>query len=109
MRLYPQDQLAESRVVTEMERGGSVFRALYRKALSGWIRITVRDRNRLRVEKIGGIEIIVLPGVFDGVLMRTGLFLAESVDRTSLAANARVLDLGTGSGIGAIFAAHRSA
>lgn len=96
-------------MVTEMERGGSVFRSLYRKALSGWIRLSVRDRNRLRVEKVGGIEIIVLPGVFDGVLMRTGLFLAESVDRTPLAASARVLDLGTGSGIGAIFAAHRSA
>lgn len=109
MRLQLEDQLAESRLVMEMERGEPFFRTLYRKVLWTWIRLTVRDRTRLRVVKVNGTVIIVLPGVFDGVMMRTGLFLAEVLDNVPLAAGASVLDLGTGSGIGAIFAARRAA
>jgi methylase of polypeptide subunit release factors len=92
-----------------MERGGSFFRTLYRKVLWQWIRFSVRDGYRLRVERVAGIEIIVLPGVFNGVLLRTGQFLVEALERAALAEDAGVLDLGTGSGIGAIFAARRAA
>jgi HemK-related putative methylase len=54
--------------------------------------------------------LVVLPDVFNPVLLRTGAFLARSVPSPPVAegrsaAAHRALDLGTGSGIGAIFAA----
>ena len=95
--------------MTVVSRQSSVTRKLYRRALELWIRLTVRDHDQLRVEKINGVEIIVLPGVFNGVLLRTGAFLAATLNATTIPASARVLDLGTGSGIGAIFAARYAA
>ncbi len=73
------------------------------------VRLFFRDDNRLRVEKIEGVEIIVLPDVFNGVRLRTGAFLAETLSAAMISPGARVLDLGTGSGIGAIFAARYAA
>jgi len=51
----------------------------------------------------------MLPGVFNGVLLRTGAFLAQTLTTLPLAASGDVsaLDLGTGSGLGAVFAARR--
>jgi methylase of polypeptide subunit release factors len=86
-----------------------VAREIYRRALRKWIQLTVPERNGTRIEKFNGIEIIVLPGVFNGVQLRTGAFLAEALEREIVPASAHVLDLGTGSGIGAIFAARRAA
>lgn len=60
-------------------------------------------------ELVDDTPVIVLPGVFNGALLRTGRFLVEPLARIALPANPRVLDLGTGSGIGAIFAAKRGA
>jgi 16S rRNA G1207 methylase RsmC len=60
---------------------------------------------RLEVEVQDGRTLIVLPGVFNGVRLRTGAFLAATLDATLVPAGARVLDLGTGSGIGALAAA----
>ncbi len=59
----------------------------------------------LRVSGVNGTRIIVLPGVFDGVRLRTGAFLASVLDARTCPAGARVLDLGTGSGLGAVVAA----
>ena len=87
----------------------TVVRTLYRNALRIWVRSAIRDHNRLRVEKIDGVEIIVLPDVFNGVRLRTGAFLAETQSAVTVPAGSRVLDLGTGSGIGAIFAARYAA
>ncbi len=87
----------------------SLARGLYRQALRLWIRLTARDQDRIHLEKVDGTEIIILPGVFDGVRLRTGAFLAETLDMVPGPASARVLDLGTGSGIGAICAARRGA
>jgi methylase of polypeptide subunit release factors len=84
-------------------------REVYRRALRIWIWLTVRGSERIRIEVCHGTEIIVLPGVFDGVQLRTGAFLAESLGTETVPSNARVLDLGTGSGIGAIFAARHAA
>ncbi len=49
--------------------------------------------------------LVVLPGVFNGVLLRSGGYFARVLDRGLIPAGARVLDLGTGSGIAAIRAA----
>lgn len=85
----------------------SPARELYRRALRVWVRLTVRDRGRIRVEKVDGADIVILPGVFNGVQLRTGIFLAETLDMVPVPSSARVLDLGTGSGIGALCAARR--
>jgi release factor glutamine methyltransferase len=62
----------------------------------------------MRLRLIDGTPIIVLPGIFDGIGLRSGAFLAQTFAALPIPANARVLDLGTGSGIGAIFAARRA-
>lgn len=82
----------------------SIYRAAQRARLRVW-----PDDGRLHIRQADGTPIIVLPGVFDGVRLRSGVFLAQTFARLPIPANARVLDLGTGSGIGAIFAARRAA
>lgn len=86
-----------------------IVRSLYRAALGAYVQIFVRNLDALRVEQVRGLAIIVLPGVFNGVLLRTGAFLAAALDETNIKRGARVLDLGTGSGIGALFAARLGA
>ena len=82
-----------------------------------WLRLNrsrYRSRaNRLVLEKLGDINLVIMPGVLNPVLLRTGAILAEAALCRPTAATAagdlmpRVLDMGTGSGIGAIAAAHR--
>lgn len=66
------------------------------------------DLHRPRLHDLHGTPLLVLPNVFDGVLTRTGVFLVETLNDLDLR-DARVLDLGCGSGIGAVFAAQRGA
>ena len=63
----------------------------------------------LRVSALNGTRMIVLPGVFDGVTLRTGLMLAQTLHARRCPPGTHVLDLGTGSGLGAIAAARRGA
>lgn len=67
-----------------------------------------RRHGRLVLERADGVPLLVLPTVFNPVLFRTGTFLAETVARlyTDGADEGRsALDMGTGSGVGAVFAA----
>jgi SAM-dependent methyltransferase len=90
-------------------------RALRRRLSRLWLRVRHpmlrRRHRRLVLERVDGIPIMVLPEVFNPVLFRTGAFLARSIPSPSPACGggqggaARALDVGTGSGIGAIFAA----
>jgi HemK-related putative methylase len=68
------------------------------------------------VERIDGVSLVVLPGVFNPVVFRSGALLARAVAGSAAAAppspgddrrEGRALDLGTGSGVGAVFAARR--
>ena len=68
-----------------------------------------RRFNRLVVEKIRQQPILVLPDVFNPRLFLTGELLAGQIEGGLIPADARVLDLGTGSGIGAVFAARHGA
>ena len=63
-----------------------------------------RRLGRVVVEHLDGVPLVVLPQVFNPVLFRTGALLARAVP-ASPREGARALDLGTGSGSGAVFAA----
>jgi release factor glutamine methyltransferase len=64
--------------------------------------------DRLVMEYAAGYPLIVLPQVFNPRLFRSGAFLARALDDRMIPENSRVLDMGTGSGIGAIAAARRA-
>jgi len=69
-----------------------------------------RRLGRVVLEHVDGVPLLVLPQVFNPVVFRTGTVLARTVASSPLAAShpdSRALDLGTGSGVGAVFAARR--
>ena len=61
--------------------------------------------NRLTIETVAGRRFVVLPDVFNPKLMITGETFARMLTSDLIAPESRVLELGTGSGIGAIQAA----
>jgi methylase of polypeptide subunit release factors len=69
-----------------------------------------RRYRRLVLERVDGVPLVIFPDVFNPVLLRSGVFLARNLP-APVPSNApdstrpRALDMGTGSGIGAIFAA----
>jgi release factor glutamine methyltransferase len=75
-----------------------------------WRPVLRRRLGRVALEEIDGVPLVVLPEVFNPAVYRTGTLLARAVAAWTpgLSEDAiRVLDLGTGSGVGAVFAARR--
>ena len=77
-------------------------------------RVLSRRYGRLVLEDIDGVAFLVMPEVFNPVLLRSGAFMARSLARLSLEPardwrQLSVLDLGAGAGVGAVFAARRGA
>lgn len=69
-----------------------------------------RRLGRVVVEHVDGVPLVVLPQVFNPVVFRTGAMLGRTVAASPLAEprpGSRALDLGSGSGVGAVFAARR--
>jgi HemK-related putative methylase len=87
----------------------SLIRAVARAWLTIRYQLLDQRQDRIVIETINGVPLIVLPGVFNPVLFRSGAFLARMLAEAPLPAGARVLDMGTGSGLGAIFAARQGA
>lgn len=79
-----------------------------------WLRVRHqvigRRYRRLVLERVDGVPLVIFPDVFNPVLLRSGAFLARNLPApvptiASESKRPRALDVGTGSGIGAIFAA----
>jgi HemK-related putative methylase len=104
--------MVEIRAQHEFSRFRPLAAAVVRNWLALRYRMLSRRYGRLVLEEIDGVPLIVLPQVFNPVLLRTGAFLARQVARlplNSAADHLLVLDMGTGSGAGAVFAARRGA
>lgn len=75
-----------------------------------WLRVRFqlfqrRRFNRLVLEQVQGRPLLILPQVFNPTLFLTSEFMVTSFNERLIPPGAVVLDMGTGSGIGAIFAA----
>ena len=83
--------------------------ALARIWLSLRYQVFSRRYGRLVLEVVDGVPLLILPQVFNPVLLRSGALMARALARLPITnpSALSVLDLGTGSGIGAVFAALR--
>jgi release factor glutamine methyltransferase len=76
------------------------------KATALSYRIVGKDRyDDFRLERVQGVPFLVMPSVFNPKVPRTGQFLASQIDSRLVGPDAAVLDMGTGTGICAVFAA----
>ena len=76
------------------------------KAMALGYRLLGRDRyDDFRLEWVDGMPFIVTPSVFNPKIPRSGAFLASEADSRLIGRDAEVLDMGTGSGVGAVSAA----
>ena len=76
------------------------------KAMALGYRLAGKDRyDDFRLERVNGVPFIVMPTVFNPKVPRTGEFLASLLDSRLVGRDWEVLDMGTGSGVCAVFAA----
>jgi HemK-related putative methylase len=79
------------------------------KAMAFGYRLIGKDRyDDFRLERVCGMPFIVMPSVFNPKIPRTGEFFASQIDGTLVKADYDVLDMGTGSGVCAVFAARHA-
>lgn len=64
--------------------------------------------NRLALERIGGLDVVVLPQVMNPRIFRTGAYFAQVLRDYPLRPDQTVLDMGCGSGVMALTAAQRA-
>jgi HemK-related putative methylase len=84
------------------------LRWLMGKGLAFGMRLLgLQQYDAYRLENVCGLRILVLPGVANPHLLRTGAFFAACLDAGELAGRS-VLDLGTGSGVCALAAARHT-
>jgi HemK-related putative methylase len=94
-----------SRDLLKVARASFLAR-LIGKAMAWGYRLTGKDRyDDFRLERVHGMPFIVIPSVFNPKVPRSGEFLASLIDSRLFGRDCEVLDMGTGSGVCAIFAA----
>jgi methylase of polypeptide subunit release factors len=80
--------------------------ALLSKVITLGYKLTGKDRyDDFRLERVRGVPILVMPTVLNPKLTRSGAFFASRIDAQLLGRDSQVLDMGTGSGVCALFAA----
>jgi HemK-related putative methylase len=85
------------------------LRLLAGRLLSVGYTITGKRRyDDFRLERVLDMRIMVIPGVANPKILRTGAFFASQIDGRLIGASTSVLDMGTGSGICALFAARHA-
>ncbi|HEX7236289.1 MAG TPA: methyltransferase, partial [Gammaproteobacteria bacterium] len=90
------------------ERPGRL-RLLAGRLLSLGYTLTGKRRyDAFRLEHVLDMHIMVIPGVANPKILRTGAFFASQIDTQLINASTRVLDMGAGSGVCALFAARQS-
>src|SRR3984957_2971859 len=81
--------------------------SLLGKALAFGLKLSGKDRyDDFRVERVFGMPFLVTPSVFNPKIPRTGEFFASQIDSRLVHPDWEVLDMGTGSGVCAVFAAN---
>jgi HemK-related putative methylase len=98
--------MSEGRGLFDTAQIGGLRRAFGRARHWHYRLFRSRRQRRPVLEYVADLPIVVLPGVLNPRLMRSGAFFAAALAHC-LPASAHVLDLGTGSGVCAVFAAHR--
>jgi release factor glutamine methyltransferase len=94
------------RMNTDPSSRTRIKRRLWRAARRWQFRLFLRHRhNRLVLETVADKPLLILPQVLNPKLFRTGEFLVSALSGALIPPGSTVLDMGTGSGIGAIFAA----
>jgi release factor glutamine methyltransferase len=79
------------------------------KAMAWGYRLIGKDRyDDFRLEWIHGLPFMVTPSVFNPKVPRTGQFFASNIDARLVSPQSEVLDMGTGSGVCAVFAANQA-
>lgn len=86
----------------------SFHRRIYKFFKYRILKLLIFRKNRPTILKIRDRYLVVLPNVFHPGLYNTSVHFAESIDKANIREDDYVLDLGTGSGIGAVFAAKYS-
>jgi release factor glutamine methyltransferase len=83
--------------------------ALIGRAMTLSYRLTGKVRyDDFRMERVHGVPILVTPSVLNPKLTRTGAFFASRIDAQLVSRDSEVLDMGTGSGVCAVFAARHA-
>jgi len=99
--------------LTDLPRINPAIRAVSRfwlRLIRPWL---LRRVQRPCIEYVDHVPLLILPDVLNAVIFRGGAFLARTVSQSGIAEPPRsspvprALDMGTGSGVGAIFAARR--
>lgn len=79
---------------------------VWRRILWWRFRLFQRRRyDRLVLERVGERPFLILPQVFNPTLFLTSEFMVTALTPRLVPPGARVLDMGTGAGVGAVFAA----
>src|SRR5258708_18090987 len=103
-----QQQAAFARTSLKVARLPLMTRLLG-KAMALCYRLIGKDRyDDFRLERVDGMPFIVTPSVFNPKVPRTGEFLASQMDSRHVQGDWEILDMGTGSGVCAVFAARHA-
>jgi HemK-related putative methylase len=79
------------------------------KLMAFGYRLVGKDRyDDYRLERVYGVPFLVTPSVFNPKVPRTGEFFASQIDSRLVERDWDVLDMGTGSGVCAVFAANHA-